>query len=70
MLGLFFKINFTTALASQLQAKRCAISHFVYTLRSHGIKYPFKQVSTRSFPIMLTLYNLFYSVVDGVLRRD
>ena len=26
---------------------------------------PFMQVSTRSYPIMLTLYNLFYPIVNG-----
>jgi len=31
----------------------------------HGVKYPFMQVSTRSYPILLTLYNLFYPIING-----
>lgn len=31
----------------------------------NGITHPFMQVCTRSYPIMLTLYKIFYPIING-----
>lgn len=35
----------------------------------HGVVYPFLQVLTRSYPFMLTLYNVFYKQVNGKIVK-